>query len=104
MRQNFVGGCVGHALEVRHGEKRARIAYVQQVMGHALHFIPGDLAAAQIQPPEHLPRIGGDDLAAVALRQAHGQPALAGCVGADDGDQRFVFLFWGFRLMVIVFS
>ena len=77
---------IGHALEIRHGEKFVGLAHVDQVVRHALRLLGRDLAAAQIKAAEHLARIRRDDLRIILLRQLDAQRALAGRVCAHDGD------------------
>ena len=78
---------IRQALKIRHGKKVPRLAYVDQMMWHALCFLRRDFSAAQIQPPEYLPGIGGHHFSVVHRGQFDPQPAFSRGVGAHDGNQ-----------------
>ena len=63
------------------------VHHVQQVMRHAGALFRGRLGAADVETAVHLQAVAGDDLAPPLEREAHGQRALAGRGGPDDGDQ-----------------
>ena len=89
-RQDVINGRIGQALEFCHGKKAVWFADIQQMVGDTAHFFLCNFAAAQVKPAVYLPRVGRYDLSAEAERQLHAEAALAGGIGAHNGDEFFL--------------
>ena len=85
--KNIVYCFIGQALEISHGEEFTRLPDIQQMVGDAVHLLPGDFPGTEIQTAENLPGIRGYDFASETGSQLNPQGAFPGSVCPLDYDQ-----------------